>query len=123
MKLSSRGMSRRQAGARVGVHGKQQVRRAAEFCVQTLEGRVMLASVVGINRSSPATTVTGATSLTYAVTFNESVTGVDATDFQVVTTASAAGNNPVVVAGSGAAYTVTVNGVHGSGTLQLNLID
>lgn len=63
-----------------------------------------------------------ATTLIYDVTFSEPVTGVDAGDFVLalngVTTAA-----PPVVAGSGAAYTVTVDGITGIGTLGLNLVD
>ena len=79
--------------------------------------------VTAIRSLHPAAAETGANSAIYAVDFNASVTGVDAADFQVVTTGSAAAVPPVVVAGGGTAYTVTVNGVHGSGELRLDLID
>src|SRR5262249_34699267 len=66
---------------------------------------------------------TSASSVTYTATFSEAVTGVDATDFQLALTGSVTATTPVVVAGSGAVYTVTVNGITGSGTLGLNLVD
>src|SRR5437016_3931098 len=78
--------------------------------------------VQSINRTTPAGPNTNATSVTYTVTFSESVTGVDASDFTLalsgVTTTP-----PVVVAGSGASHSLTVNGISGNGTLGLNLTD
>jgi MSHA biogenesis protein MshQ len=57
------------------------------------------------------------------VTFDKSVTGVDAADFAVALTGATQTVPPVVVAGSGATYTVTINGISGAGTLGLNLVD
>lgn len=77
-------------------------------------------AVASITRvtSSP----TNASSVAFLVSFNESVTGVDAGDFAVVSSgvngASIAG-----VSGSGASYTVTVNTGAGSGTLRIDLVD
>lgn len=59
------------------------------------------------------------TSVSYTVTFSESVTGVDASDF--VLSASGVSANVAAVAGSGATWTVTVDGVTGDGTLRLDL--
>ena len=80
-------------------------------------------SVLSINRSLPLGPETNATSVAYAVTFNEPVTGVAAADFLLTTDGSVQAATPVVVAGSGGTYTVTVNGIHGSGDLRLDLID
>ena len=66
---------------------------------------------------------TNATSVQYTVTFDQSVTGVDAADFKVTTAGSVTATSPVVVSGSGASYSVMVNGIHGSGDLRLALID
>src|SRR5205823_5003438 len=66
--------------------------------------------------------LTNAGSVQFQVRFSEPVTGVDASDFQVVTSGSAAAG-AVSVAGSGASYTVTVSDVSGAGTLGLSLID
>ncbi|RSZ59691.1 DUF4214 domain-containing protein [Massilia atriviolacea] len=60
------------------------------------------------------------TTLTYAVTFSQSVTGVDIGDFTLVTTGTAVANI-ASLAGSGASYTVTVNGIGGDGSVRLNL--
>lgn len=79
--------------------------------------------VASINRSSPSGAITGATTLTYAVTFSATVTNVSASDFQVITTGDVAAASPAGVSGSGNSYTVTISGVHGNGTLQLNLVD
>ncbi|MFZ2448286.1 MAG: Ig-like domain-containing protein [Syntrophobacteraceae bacterium] len=75
-------------------------------------------SVSSINRvgSSP----TNASSLEYTVTFSESVTGVDTTDFALTTTSSATGSIYSII-GSGTTYTVTVGSVAGDGTLRLDL--
>ncbi|WP_369062260.1 Ig-like domain-containing protein [Caulobacter sp. 73W] len=64
--------------------------------------------------------VTNATSASYTVTFDQSVTGVDAGDFVLTATGTADGviNN---VTGSGGVYTVTVGSVSGDGTLRLDL--
>jgi hypothetical protein len=61
--------------------------------------------------------------LDWTVTFSESVTGVDASDFNLVNTGL--GGSPAItnVSGSGASYTVTASSGSGSGTLGLNLTD
>jgi hypothetical protein len=87
-----------------------------------LEDRIVPAgpSVLSIVRGGPATT--NASSVTYQVTFDEAVTGVDNGDFALVrsgtTSATIASSN-----GSGAVYTVLVSPASGDGTLGLNLIN
>jgi autotransporter-associated beta strand protein len=76
--------------------------------------------VVSLNAASSPT---NATSVAYTAVFSKSVTGVDASDFALQTTGSIQTAAPLVVAGSGASYTVTINGIAGDGTLGLNLID
>ncbi|HZP65841.1 MAG TPA: DUF4347 domain-containing protein [Rudaea sp.] len=66
------------------------------------------------------TSPTNASSLDFTVTFSESVTGVDPTDFTLTATGSAAGLVSSV-SGGGAVYTVTVTNVSGDGTLRLDL--
>ena len=63
---------------------------------------------------------TGAASVTYVVTFAESVTGVNAADFELTAGGSAAGTI-ATVNGAGTTYTVTVNSATGDGTLRLDL--
>ena len=65
---------------------------------------------------------TAASSVEFTVTFSESVTGVDVTDFGLSYTNI---NGPSVtgVSGSGDTYTVTVDTGTGSGTVKLDLID
>jgi hypothetical protein len=77
--------------------------------------------VVSVNRlgANP----TNATSLSYLVTFSESVTGVDATDFTLTLSGTVAGWTVTGVIGSGATRTVTVSGPAGVGTLRLNVVD
>ncbi len=62
-------------------------------------------------------------SVGFTVAFTKPVTGVDATDFALVTTGTISGATVTGVSGSGAAYTVTVNTGSGDGTLRLDLID
>jgi autotransporter-associated beta strand protein len=79
--------------------------------------------VVSINRDSPAASATNLASVSFVVTFSEPVTGVDAADFAVVSSGNVISSSPLVVAGSGAVYTVTVSGLTGEGNLGLNLVD
>ena len=78
------------------------------------------AYALSINRASPLGQYTTATSVSYAVTFDAPVTGVAPSDFQVTTDGSLQAASPVAVSGSGSSYTVTVNGIHGSGDLRSN---
>jgi hypothetical protein len=68
-------------------------------------------------------TPTAAASVSWTVTFSESVTGVDAADFTLVRTGSVTGGSITAVTGSGATRTVTAGTGSGSGTLGLNLVD
>lgn len=79
--------------------------------------------VESINRSVPTGPNTSESSVRYQVTFSADVVGVDPSDFQLVFTGSANATTPVDVFGSGAVYTVMVNGITGNGTLGLNLVD
>jgi hypothetical protein len=65
---------------------------------------------------------TSQSSLTFHVAFSEDVVNVDASDFLAVTTGSISGQI-TDVAGSGAAYSVTVSNVSGEGTLGLAFDD
>ncbi|MET0267499.1 MAG: Ig-like domain-containing protein, partial [Duganella sp.] len=79
-------------------------------------------SVVSIVRAggAGATLANNATSTTFTVTFSESVTGVDASDFTLTATNTASGviSN---VTGSGSTYTITVGSLSGDGQLRLDL--
>ena len=78
--------------------------------------------VLSINRTSPPGPITSDGSVTYTVAFNEPVTGVGPSDFALALSGVTA-TAPLVVNGSGAVYTVIVNGVSGTGTLGLDLVD
>ena len=78
-------------------------------------------TVQSINRAG--TTPTNAASVSWTVLFSESVTGVDAADFTLVTTGAVTGATITTVSGSGSQYTVTANTGTGNGTLGLNLVD
>lgn len=77
-------------------------------------------SVSSIVRASSATVPATGTSIDYTVTFSQSVTGVDASDFALTASGTASGTLASVT-GSGTTYTVTVNGIGGDGTLRLDL--
>ncbi|MBF9221174.1 putative Ig domain-containing protein [Hymenobacter ruricola] len=82
-------------------------------------------TVVSSVRQNPVTATTGATSLTFRVTFSEAVTGVTTGSFTfVTTTGSTTGSVASVAAVSGSngtQYDVTVNGVNGNGTVRLDV--
>ena len=59
----------------------------------------------------------------FTVTFDEAVTGVDASDFALFTTGTIAGASIVNVTGGGTTYTVTVDIGTGTGTIRLDVID
>ncbi|MCP2043814.1 Ig-like domain-containing protein [Pontibacter sp. HSC-36F09] len=76
--------------------------------------------VTSITRHNPATATTNASTVTYQVSFRESVMGVSTDDFSLVSTATASGTI-AGVSGSGERYEVTVSGISGAGTLRLDL--
>ncbi len=76
-------------------------------------------SLSSITRSSPTTELTSNTSLDFAVTFSESVTGVDTSDFAISGTGTGSASN---ISGSGSSYTVTVDVTSNSGTIGLSLV-
>jgi len=76
--------------------------------------------VTAINKVNPDPTT--ATTVNYKVDFNEAVTGVDATDFTLVTK-GVTGATIGAITGSGKTYNVLVNTGTLDGTVQLDLID
>ncbi len=66
---------------------------------------------------------TNASSVDWTVTFSESVSGVDSSDFALVQSGGVAGASITGVSGSGTTYTVTANTGTGNGSLGLNLND
>ncbi len=76
-------------------------------------------TVSSINRAG--TDPTNAASVSWTVTFSETVTGVDAGDFSLATT-GVSGASITSVTGTGP-YTATVNTGTGNGTIGLNLVD
>jgi large repetitive protein len=76
--------------------------------------------VTAINKVDPDPTK--ATTVNYAVTFNEAVTGVDAADFTLVTK-GVTGATIGAVTGSGKTYNVAVNTGTLDGTVGLDLVD
>lgn len=114
-----RGVSRVQRRRRGGS------RQARLGCAESLEPRRLLAAdphpfVQSIDLiGSPQTF---STTREYAVIFSEAVSGVDPADFQLSLTGVAV-TSPVVVSGTGSAYTVKISGISGVGELGLNLVD
>ena len=66
---------------------------------------------------------TNAPTINFEVTFSEDVTGVATTDFVVTTAGTATGSVSMLSPVSASAYTVTVDGVSGDGTVRLDLVD
>lgn len=79
-------------------------------------------TVSSIARTSPNPTG-GVSQVSWAVTFSESVTGVDATDFALVQSGGVSGASILSVTGSGSTWTVTASTGSGTGSLGLNLVD
>jgi hypothetical protein len=79
--------------------------------------------VTSIARANPAGSLTSNSTVSFTVTFNEPVTGVDSADFKVVSDGSVSASQSVAVSGSGSIYTVTVNGMTGVGTVGVDVVD
>lgn len=80
-------------------------------------------AVVSINRAN-GNPATANASVSWTVTFNTSVSGVDAGDFALVQNGGASGASITGVTGGGSVWTVTANtGTVSAGTLALNLLD
>lgn len=78
--------------------------------------------VVSIARASPSPTEMGS-SVSWTVSFDMAVTGVNAGDFALVQGGGLSGAVITGVSGSGSTWTVTATAGSGSGTLGLNLVD
>ncbi|MBJ7432148.1 MAG: hypothetical protein JHC56_12505, partial [Gemmataceae bacterium] len=89
--------------------------------LEGLEERITPAnpSVLSIQRSAGTS---ASTSAAYTVSFSESVTGVDSSDFNSAASGGVTSTS-ISVAGSGSTYTVTILGITGTGSISLNLID
>ena len=90
----------------------EDLRQGATHTVDTQAPSVSSIAVSG----SPAA---NATSVSFTVTFSETVSGVDATDFTV--DGSGVTGTITGMSGSGSTYTVTVGSVSGTGTLSIDL--
>ena len=75
-------------------------------------------SSIALVNSSP----TNLASVSFTVTFSESVSGVDMTDFSL-TTSGVTGTSVTGVTGSGTSRTVSVNTGSGNGTIRLDALD
>ncbi|HPP62317.1 MAG TPA: choice-of-anchor Q domain-containing protein [Anaerolineales bacterium] len=81
---------------------------------------IVAPTVASITRAE--TDPTAAAAIDFTVTFSESVTGVDTSDFTLATS-GVSGATVSGVSGSGATRTVTVNTGSGNGTIRLDLSD
>ena len=91
--------------------------------VEELEGRLTPAAPVVLSISRVTPTPPSTNTVIYNVAFDQPVIGVNAADFKVTYSGSLAVAPTLVVAGSGAAYTVIISGIRGSGDLRLDLVD
>jgi len=78
-------------------------------------------TVVSINRAD--SNPTNDTDVNFTVTFSTQVTGVDASDFDLVLSGVTAAINTVASSDGGTTWNVNVNTVSGNGTIGLNLDD
>ena len=84
----------------------------------TLDATPPAVTSITLSNGSP----TRQSSVAFTVNFNESVTGVDASDF-ALTTSGVTGASVTGVSGSGSSYAVTVSTGTGSGTIRLDVVD
>jgi hypothetical protein len=77
--------------------------------------------VTSIKRQSPTTDTTTSTSVIFRTSFSEIVTGVDKTDFSLVTTGATTGVVRSITNVNNSTYDITVDSINGNGTLGLNL--
>lgn len=83
-------------------------------------GDTVAPTVSSINRAV-ASAISKDASVSFIVTFSESVSGVDAADFSLATGGTISGASVTGVSGSGSSYTVTVGTGSGSGSVGLNI--
>lgn len=76
--------------------------------------------VVSVNRENPTAPVSSADTITFRVTFSETITAVDASDFAPVFSGGLSGSISAVSASSGPAIDVTV-ALTGEGTVRLDV--
>ncbi len=93
--------------------------RVYDIMVPSIDADSTAPTVTSIERSNPASQVTNSQTLVYRVTFSESVTGVDATDF-VLSQDSTGTGSIASLTGSGGTYRVTVSATQ-DGTYNLDL--
>ncbi len=98
-------------------------RRRSRQTVEMLESRMLLTAPTVTSVNLVAATTTNATVTSWTATFSQAVTGVDPTDFQLAETGTVGVTLTQVTPISSSAYTVTVSGITGNGTLGLNLIN
>ena len=78
-------------------------------------------TVVSVTRLSPASETVTTNRVTYRITFNEFVSGVDGSDFTLTTTGTALGKIARVSASQGNIIDVTVDTISGNGALRLDV--
>lgn len=97
-------------------------------CLDLLEDRTLLVafpapSLISFDRTNGASDTTNASTVDYTLTFSQSVSGVDPTDFRVVTSSGMVYSSVDVTPISGSVYKVSVTGTAGTGTVGLNFVD
>jgi hypothetical protein len=94
--------------------------RASNSIDNTITFNNTVPTIDSITRANP--NPTSAATVSYTIQFSEAVTGVDATDFELVTSGISAAKITQVT-GTDDTYTVEVDTGTGNGTIQLNLVD
>ena len=96
---------------------------SANYTWTIASGDTSKPSLVSIVRQSPASLNTNAGNVTYQVTFNETVTGFDASDVSLALTGNLTTGSVQVSPVNETTYNVTVNGIVGNGTLGIILLN
>lgn len=92
------------------------------YTIESSGGDVTPPLVSGINRQSPGSSPTTATTVIWRVAFNEAVNGVDVSDFTLTTSSGNADGDISSIAPSGSTtYDISVNNITGTGVLRLDL--
>lgn len=79
--------------------------------------------VVSFTREAPLNATTDQPSVTWKLIFNKNVTGVDPSDFNLITTGNLQTADPIKVSGNGSTYLISVTGLTGTGDVSVDMID
>lgn len=97
-----------------------------QLAIEALETRSVFSAapqLVSLLGTNPEGLITTASTVSYQAVFSEDVTGVDATDFQLLRTSAFGSASLQITPVSGSVYTITIGPLNGSGKVALNFVD